>query len=155
MAAALDELEFELELEFEFEPLVLVDPQAVANTAKNAAAKRRRMSTSHHVANRYGQELYPRGYSRGSRRQLEFRVSGSGIAPNIGKVAEIKAELLGNLWKITTSVGQHVEEDDTLMILESMKMEIPITTPTSGVVKEILVAEGDVVQEGQTVAIVE
>jgi biotin carboxyl carrier protein len=70
-------------------------------------------------------------------------------------VAEIKAELVGNLWKITTSVGQQVEEDDTLMILESMKMEIPITTPTAGVVKEILVAEGDVVQEGQTVAIVE
>ena len=53
------------------------------------------------------------------------------------------------------TVGALVEEDDTLMILESMKMEIPITTPTSGVVKEILVAEGDVVQEGQTVAIVE
>ena len=62
---------------------------------------------------------------------------------------------MGNLWKITTTVGQSVEEDDTLMILESMKMEIPITTPISGVVKEILVAEGDVVQEGQTVAIVE
>jgi acetyl-CoA carboxylase biotin carboxyl carrier protein len=70
-------------------------------------------------------------------------------------MAEVKAELVGNLWKITTTVGAQVEEDDTLMILESMKMEIPITTPTGGVVKEILVAEGDVVQEGQTVAIVE
>jgi biotin carboxyl carrier protein len=70
-------------------------------------------------------------------------------------VAEVKAELVGNLWKIVTEVGQHVEEDDTLMILESMKMEIPITTPVTGVVKEILVNEGDVVQEGQTVAIVE
>jgi acetyl-CoA carboxylase biotin carboxyl carrier protein len=70
-------------------------------------------------------------------------------------VTEVKAELVGNLWKITTTVGAQVEEDDTLMILESMKMEIPITTPTGGVVKEILVAEGDVVQEGQTVAIVE
>ena len=67
----------------------------------------------------------------------------------------IKAELVGNLWKIVTDVGQNVEEDDTLMILESMKMEIPITTPISGVVKEILVKEGDVVQEGQTVAVVE
>ena len=70
-------------------------------------------------------------------------------------MAEVKAELVGNLWKITTEVGQAVEEDDTLMILESMKMEIPITTPISGVIKEILVAEGEVVQEGQTVAIVE
>jgi acetyl-CoA carboxylase biotin carboxyl carrier protein len=70
-------------------------------------------------------------------------------------VTEIKAELVGNLWKIVVEVGQQVEEDDTLMILESMKMEIPITTPVSGTVREIRVAEGDVVQEGQTVAVVE
>lgn len=70
-------------------------------------------------------------------------------------MAEVKAELVGNLWKIVTEVGQQVEEDDTLMILESMKMEIPITTPVAGVVTRILVHEGEVVQEGQTVAIVE
>jgi acetyl-CoA carboxylase biotin carboxyl carrier protein len=52
-------------------------------------------------------------------------------------------------------VGQAVEEDDTLMILESMKMEIPITTPASGTVTQILVREGEVVQEGQTVAIID
>jgi biotin carboxyl carrier protein len=69
-------------------------------------------------------------------------------------VTEVKAELVGNLWKIVVEVGQTVEEDDTLMILESMKMEIPITTPASGIVQQILVAEGEVVQEGQTVAIV-
>jgi acetyl-CoA carboxylase biotin carboxyl carrier protein len=70
-------------------------------------------------------------------------------------VAEVKAELVGNLWKITTEVGQQVEEDDTIMILESMKMEIPITAPSAGTIKEFLVKEGDVVQEGQTVAIIE
>ena len=70
-------------------------------------------------------------------------------------MAEVKAELVGNLWKIVTEVGQRVEEDDTLMILESMKMEIPITSPLTGTVKEILVKEGDIVQEGQTVAVVE
>ena len=70
-------------------------------------------------------------------------------------MAEVKAELVGNLWKIVTEVGQAVEEDDTLMILESMKMEIPITSPINGTVTQILVAEGDVVQEGQTVAVVE
>ena len=70
-------------------------------------------------------------------------------------MAEVKAELVGNLWKIVTEVGQQVEEDDTLMILESMKMEIPITTPVTGVVTQILVSEGEVVQEGQTVAVVE
>ena len=70
-------------------------------------------------------------------------------------MVEVKAELVGNLWKIVVEVGQAVEEDDTLMILESMKMEIPITTPISGTVTQILVAEGQVVQEGQTVAVVE
>ncbi len=70
-------------------------------------------------------------------------------------MAEVKAELVGNLWKIVVEVGQAVEEDDTLMILESMKMEIPITTPISGTVTQILVAEGQVVQEGETVAVVE
>jgi acetyl-CoA carboxylase biotin carboxyl carrier protein len=70
-------------------------------------------------------------------------------------VAEVKAELVGNLWKIVVEVGQAVDEDDTLMILESMKMEIPVPSPISGTVTAILVAEGDVVQEGQTVAIVD
>ncbi len=70
-------------------------------------------------------------------------------------MAEVKAELVGNLWKIVTEVGQTVEEDDTLMILESMKMEIPITSPITGTITQILVTEGEVVQEGQTVAVVE
>jgi acetyl-CoA carboxylase biotin carboxyl carrier protein len=70
-------------------------------------------------------------------------------------MTEVKAELVGNLWKIVTEVGQQVAEDDTIMILESMKMEIPILAPNGGTIKEILVKEGDVVQEGQTVAIIE
>ena len=70
-------------------------------------------------------------------------------------MAEVKAELVGNLWKIVVEVGQQVEEDDTLMILESMKMEIPVTSPIAGTVMEIRAKEGDVVQEGQTLAIVE
>jgi len=70
-------------------------------------------------------------------------------------VAEVKAELVGNLWKITAEVGQQVEEDDTIMILESMKMEIPVLAPVAGTIKAFLVKEGDVVQEGQTVAIIE
>ena len=70
-------------------------------------------------------------------------------------MTEVKAELVGNLWKIVTEVGQQVEEDDTIMILESMKMEIPVLAPTSGTIKEFLVKEGDTVQEGQTVAVIE
>ena len=70
-------------------------------------------------------------------------------------MTEVKAELVGNLWKIVVEVGQAVEEDDTLMILESMKMEIPITTPITGTVAQILVHEGEVVMEGQTVAVID
>ena len=70
-------------------------------------------------------------------------------------MTEVKAELVGNLWKIVAEVGQQVAEDDTIMILESMKMEIPILAPVAGTVKEILVKEGEVVQEGQTVAVIE
>ena len=70
-------------------------------------------------------------------------------------MTEVRAELVGNLWKIVTEVGQEVEEDDTLMILESMKMEIPVTAPVAGKISKILVKEGDVVQEGQVVAVLE
>ena len=68
---------------------------------------------------------------------------------------EVKAELVGNVWKIEAQPGQQVEMDDTLIILESMKMEIPVTAPVAGTVKEILVKEQDVVKEGQTLAIIE
>ena len=64
-------------------------------------------------------------------------------------MTEVKAELVGNLWKIVTEVGQQVEEDDTLMILESMKMEIPVNSPAAGRVTKIHVQEGQTVQEGQ------
>ena len=68
---------------------------------------------------------------------------------------EVKAELVGNVWKVEAQAGQQVEVDDTLIILESMKMEIPVTAPVAGTVKEILVKEQDVVREGQTLAIIE
>jgi len=48
-----------------------------------------------------------------------------------------------------------VEEDDVLIILESMKMEIPVTAPTAGMIREIRVREQDVVQEGQVLAVIE
>ena len=68
---------------------------------------------------------------------------------------EVKAELVGNVWKVVANPGDSVEEDDVLMILESMKMEIPVTAPVPGSVKEIRVKEGDVVKEGQVVAVIE
>ena len=70
-------------------------------------------------------------------------------------MTEVKAELVGNVWKIEAGVGDQVEEEDVLLILESMKMEIPVTSPVAGTVREILVAEQDVVQEGQVLAVIE
>ena len=68
---------------------------------------------------------------------------------------QVKAELAGNLWKIVVSVGQQVRADETLMILESMKMEIPVSAPAAGRVTKIHAREGESVQEGQPLIEVE
>ena len=65
---------------------------------------------------------------------------------------QLKAELAGNMWKIVVKEGQHVGADETLMILESMKMEIPVTAPKAGRVARIHVKEGQTVQEGELLA---
>jgi biotin carboxyl carrier protein len=70
-------------------------------------------------------------------------------------VTEVKAELVGNVWKITATLGDEVVEDDVLMILESMKMEISVTAPRAGKVKEIRVKETEVVKEGQVLVVLE
>jgi acetyl-CoA carboxylase biotin carboxyl carrier protein len=64
----------------------------------------------------------------------------------------LKAELAANLWKILVTEGQRVQAEETLMILESMKMEIAVMAPSSGTVTRIHVKEGDTVQEGQELA---
>jgi acetyl-CoA carboxylase biotin carboxyl carrier protein len=68
---------------------------------------------------------------------------------------EVRAELVGNVWKIVVNPGDAVEEDQVLLILESMKMEIPVVSPISGRVARVLVAEEDVVKEGQVLAEIE
>ena len=65
---------------------------------------------------------------------------------------EIRAEMVANVWKVVVSPGDTVEEGDTLVILESMKMEIPVLAEGAGVVAKLHVAEGDVVQEGDLIA---
>lgn len=67
---------------------------------------------------------------------------------------DVRSEVAGNVWKITTEVGQSVAEGDTLLIIESMKMEIPVEAPRSGTVREIRVAEGQQVAEGAVVAVI-
>ena len=68
---------------------------------------------------------------------------------------EVKSEITGTVWQVKSSVGDTVESGDTLIVIESMKMEIPVITEDAGVVKEILVKEKDPVAEGQVVAILE
>jgi acetyl-CoA carboxylase biotin carboxyl carrier protein len=70
-------------------------------------------------------------------------------------VAEVRAEMVANVWKIVVAEGDTVEEGDTLVILESMKMEIPVLAEDSGVVAQLKVAEGDVIQEGHLIAVIE
>ena len=68
---------------------------------------------------------------------------------------EIRAEMVANVWKVVAAPGDDVDDGDTLVILESMKMEIPVLAESAGVVAEIAVTEGDVVQEGDLIARVE
>ena len=70
-------------------------------------------------------------------------------------MTEVKAELVGNVWKVEAAAGDRVEADDILLILESMKMEIPVTAPVARTVVEIRVREQEVVKEGQVLAIIE
>ena len=68
---------------------------------------------------------------------------------------KVQSEITGKVWAIEASVGDSLEEEDTIIVLESMKMEIPVVAPQEGILKEILVAEVDTITEGQDVAIME
>jgi len=69
-------------------------------------------------------------------------------------VHNIRSELSAIVWKIDTSVGDRVSEGDTLVVLVSMKMEIPIAAPFAGVIQSILVSEGSTVAEGETLLVI-
>lgn len=70
-------------------------------------------------------------------------------------MAEVKAHITGTVWKIEVEVGDEVEEDDEVVILESMKMEMPVEAPCDGVIKEIRIEEGDAVDEDDVLIIIE
>ena len=70
-------------------------------------------------------------------------------------MTEIRAEMVANVWKVLKAAGDEVSDGDTLVILESMKMEIPVLAESDGVVSEMAVNEGDVVQEGDLIAVIE
>lgn len=68
---------------------------------------------------------------------------------------EVKSVMAGNMWKIIVAEGDAVEAGQDIAILESMKMEIPVTTEEGGTVKELKVNEGDFINEGDVIAIIE
>lgn len=68
---------------------------------------------------------------------------------------EVEAQITGNVWKIETSVGTRVEEEDVLLVIESMKMEIPLEAPCDGTVTEIRVEEGQSIEEGDVLVLIE
>ncbi|SCE81070.1 Biotin-requiring enzyme [Micromonospora viridifaciens] len=72
----------------------------------------------------------------------------------VSMAEEIRAEMVANVWKVVASAGDSVSEGDTLVILESMKMEIPVVAESDGVVQQIAVNEGDVVQDGDLIAVI-
>jgi biotin carboxyl carrier protein len=70
-------------------------------------------------------------------------------------MTQVRAEITANVWQVRTEVGARVAEGDELVILESMKMEIPVTAPLDGIVAQLLVAPEDKVQEGDVVAVLD
>jgi acetyl-CoA carboxylase biotin carboxyl carrier protein len=71
------------------------------------------------------------------------------------RVAEVRAEMVANVWKVVAAEGADVSDGDTLVILESMKMEIPVLAEGSGTLTHLHVAEGDIVQEGDLIAVID
>lgn len=70
-------------------------------------------------------------------------------------LVDVKTEITGKVWKIVKQAGDPVAEDEPIVIIESMKMEIPVAAPEDGTVAEVLVGEGDSISEGTVVARIE
>jgi len=68
---------------------------------------------------------------------------------------EIKASMAGSIWQIHVSVGDQVAKGQDVVVLESMKMELPIATESAGIVKEVKMGEGDFVNEGDVILVIE
>ncbi|MFD2637318.1 acetyl-CoA carboxylase biotin carboxyl carrier protein subunit [Piscibacillus salipiscarius] len=68
---------------------------------------------------------------------------------------QVTANMAGNVWKVVVKAGDQVENGQDIVILESMKMEIPIAAEASGTIKELKVNEGDFVNEGDVIAVIE
>jgi biotin carboxyl carrier protein len=90
------------------------------------------------------------GFSRSCFSHKLLTITKSTKRKTMGK---IRSEVSGSVWQVEVVVGQQVNEGDTLVVVESMKMEIPVTAPSAGTVTEILVAEGEAVVDDQVILI--
>jgi acetyl-CoA carboxylase biotin carboxyl carrier protein len=68
---------------------------------------------------------------------------------------DVEAQIAGNVWKIEKAVGDALAEEEVILIIESMKMEIPVEAPCAGRLAEIRVAEGDAIEEGAVLAVID
>lgn len=68
---------------------------------------------------------------------------------------EVEAQIAGNVWKIEKAVGDSLEAEDVILVLESMKMEVPVEAPCAGTLREVRVAEGDSIEEGAVLAVID
>src|SRR5580692_5198726 len=96
----------------------------------------------------------PRCASIGRRRDLLSRSSGRDRRME-ERMTDVEAHITGTVWKIECAVGDTVEEGDTVAILESMKMEMPVEAEDAGTVKEICCEEGQAVNEGDTLVVLD
>ena len=67
----------------------------------------------------------------------------------------VEAQITGSIWKLEKQAGDPVEQDEVILIIESMKMEIPVEAPCGGVLREILVAEGQTIEEFDVLAVID
>lgn len=67
----------------------------------------------------------------------------------------VEAQITGTIWKVEKLVGDPVEQDEVILIIESMKMEIPVEAPCAGVLREIRVAEGQTIEEFDVLAVID
>src|SRR4029453_11947113 len=86
---------------------------------------------------------------------IGYRCATAPYEEGITMADEIRAEMVANVWKVVAAAGDEVAEGDTLVILESMKMEIPVLAESDGTVAQLAVSEGDVVQEGDLIAVID
>jgi acetyl-CoA carboxylase biotin carboxyl carrier protein len=73
----------------------------------------------------------------------------------VARLSDVEAHITGTVWKVEVAVGDSVEEGDTVVILESMKMEMPVEAEDAGTVKEILCQEGQAVNEGDPLVVLD